>query len=121
MPRTVEEAYRLIANTLLEAARDSWVELTAQCPILNKGCGGVITTQKLKDGGVVHLPLGMSGFDLDEACLFLRKDLLATRGNRIWGLTFTLYPDGTFNIEYDYNKPENFEETDETIEVQLGA
>ena len=31
-------------------------------------------------------------------------------GDRIWGLTFTLYPTGKFNLEYDYNKPENYEE-----------
>jgi len=31
------------------------------------------------------------------------------------GLTFILYPNGKFNIEYDYNKPEGDEETDETI------
>ena len=45
----------------------------------------------------------------------LRDDLLATTGARIWGLTFTLHPEGKFKIEYDYNKPEDYEETDETI------
>lgn len=51
------------------------------------------------------------------AVRFLRDDLLATTGDRIWGLTFTLYPDGKFKIEYDYNKPEGYEETDETISL----
>ncbi len=46
---------------------------------------------------------------------FLHKDVLATTGQHIWGLTFTLYPNGKFNIEYDYNKPEDYEETDEVI------
>jgi hypothetical protein len=50
-----------------------------------------------------------------NAIRFLRDDLLRTTGQRIWGLTFTLYPDGKFNIEYDYNKPEGYEETDEVI------
>lgn len=49
------------------------------------------------------------------AVRFLRDDLLATTGERIWGLTFTLHSDGKFKIEYDYNKPEDYEETDETI------
>jgi hypothetical protein len=30
-------------------------------------------------------------------------------------LTFTLYPNGKFNLEYDYNKPEGYEETDDII------
>ncbi len=50
-----------------------------------------------------------------ESVRFLRDDLLRTTGQRIWGLTFTLYPNGKFNIEYDYNKPEGYEESDEVI------
>ncbi|THF59459.1 antitoxin YezG family protein [Pseudothauera rhizosphaerae] len=50
-----------------------------------------------------------------DAALFLRDTLLKTTGHRIWGLTFTLYPSGKFNIEYDYDKPEGYEETDELI------
>jgi hypothetical protein len=49
--------------------------------------------------------------------VFLRNDLLKTTGQRIWGLTFTLYPDGKFYVEYDYNKPEGYEETDETVDL----
>ena len=33
-------------------------------------------------------------------------------------LTFTLYHDGKFEIEYDYNTPEDYEETDEVITVE---
>lgn len=46
---------------------------------------------------------------------FLRKNLLETTGNRIWGVDFTLFPDGKFNVEYNYNKPDDYEESDETI------
>ena len=52
---------------------------------------------------------------ISDPCLFLRDDLLRTTGQRIWGLTFTLFPDGQFKIEYDYNKPEGYEESDEVI------
>lgn len=50
-----------------------------------------------------------------DAALFLRDDLLKTTEHRIWGLTFTLYSNGKFNIEYNYDKPEGYEETDEII------
>ncbi|MBF7683688.1 hypothetical protein I2F27_10210 [Acinetobacter sp. B5B] len=36
-------------------------------------------------------------------------------GDRIWELTFTLYPDGKFNMKYDYKKPKDYEESEETI------
>lgn len=52
-----------------------------------------------------------------DAAIYLRDDLLRTTGARIWGLTFTLYPTGKFKIEYDYNKPEGYEETGETIDA----
>lgn len=50
-----------------------------------------------------------------DTAIFLRDDLLRTTKQRIWGLTFMLYPTGKFNIEYDYEKPEGYEETDEVI------
>ena len=66
-------------------------------------------------GNEIDIPVGMSIFKIQKAVLFLRGNLLRTTGQRIWGLTFTLYPDGKFKIEYDYNKPEGYEETDEVI------
>lgn len=46
---------------------------------------------------------------------FLGDNLLETTGNRIWGVDFTLFPDGKFNIEYNYNKPDDYEESDDII------
>lgn len=50
-----------------------------------------------------------------DACFFLQSDLMQRTGDRIWGLTFTLYPTGKFEIDYDYNKPEDYDDSDETI------
>lgn len=50
-----------------------------------------------------------------DASLALRNHILNLTGDRIWGLTFTLYPNGKFNIEYDYQKPKDYEELEETI------
>lgn len=61
--------------------------------------------------------LGWPSNNLSEgkAAEFLHDDLLRTKGQRIWGLTLTLYPTGKFNIEYDYEKSESYEKTDEVI------
>lgn len=45
-----------------------------------------------------------------EKCIYLRDEHLRTTGRRIWGLTFTLYPDGKYHIEYDYQKPADYED-----------
>lgn len=50
-----------------------------------------------------------------QSIYYLRDHLINSTGNRIWGLTFTLYPTGKFNIEYDYNQPQGYNETDDII------
>jgi len=50
-----------------------------------------------------------------SALLYIRDQIFAQTGKRIWGLTFTLYPDGKYEIEYDYNVPEGFNEQGEYI------
>ena len=62
---------------------------------------------------------GEEGFN-SQACRaaqYLRDCLLKTTKQKIWGLTFTLFPTGKFKIEYDYNKPEGYEETEDTISL----
>ena len=56
---------------------------------------------------------------LKELC-YIRDQILAETGKRIWGLTFTLYPDGKYEIEYDYNVPEGFNEKGEWIGQEHG-
>jgi hypothetical protein len=54
-----------------------------------------------------------SSIDTASATLYLRDEHLRTTGKRIWGLTFTLYPDGKYDIAYDYNKPEDYDDSGE--------
>lgn len=53
------------------------------------------------------IPVPMEAdFAVSDAAVFLRDDLLASSGERIWRLEFVLQNDGKFNITYDYNAPE---------------
>ena len=54
-------------------------------------------------------------YNIFHSLLFLRDTIFKETGKRIWGLTFTLYPDGKHEIEYDYNVPEGFNEQGEYI------
>ena len=78
-----------------------------------------MSTEEISTDASRHdLELGFeSVFEINDACIFLRDNLLQTTGQRIWGLTFTLWPDGKFKIDYDYDydKPEGYEESDEVI------
>ncbi|WFF39055.1 hypothetical protein LU290_02150 [Moraxella nasibovis] len=50
-----------------------------------------------------------------KSVYYIRDKMLENMGHRIWGLLFTLYPDGKFEIEYDYDKPDDYEESDDII------
>lgn len=116
MIHSVEDAYKVIGNALLaNASASGWRSLFVEAPIWNDGCGGVVTVQIDQNGGSSDLPIGFAIFEIQKAVLYLRRDLLQATGARTWGLTFTLFPDGKFNIEYDYNKPKSLEVTDEVI------
>ncbi len=114
--KNVEEAYQELAKSVLDfVSNREW----------DSGvCCSRIYSQMAKSSwhfvldGIKNAKAtgwGDSKIDAGGAALFLRDDLRRTTGQRIWGLTFTLYPTGKFNIEYDYNKPEGYEETDEVI------
>ena len=53
--------------------------------------------------------------ELYKTIILIRDQILKETGKRIWGLTFTLYPDGRHEIEYDYKIPEGFNEQGEYI------
>lgn len=115
--KTTKDAHAAIADNLLQKiqSHSHWEFLKLTTLILNKNLGGVITTQKLLDGFDLDIPIGRRIFEIQEAILSLRDEHLRTTGRRIWGLTFTLYPDGKFNIKYDYKKPEDYEDSDEVM------
>ncbi|MCG9060154.1 hypothetical protein LH452_14795 [Laribacter hongkongensis] len=113
----IESAYTCLAGAILSFIGESrWDAAGSSTKIYNK----MTTTNYWRrfDGEVTENdrfpPLEIAG-PASEASIFLRDNLLATTGDRIWGLAFTLYPNGKFNIEYDYNKPTDYEETDEVI------
>ena len=116
---TTEQAYEMLGRAVYQfPASRAWDSAFGKFVVLNQMvsaqwglmCDGVV------DQKGASPPRGSIG-DAMDAALFLRDDLLKTTGRRIWGLVFTLYPDGKFNIEYDYNKPEDYEETDETLDL----
>lgn len=115
---SVEDAYFALANYIQAfIGMRKWSEAGCKIGVFEKMAKGSqwLNNENIKDeqGGFETNQNAL--WDGLDAALFLRDNLLATTGQRIWGLTFTLYPDGKFNIEYDYNKPEDYQETDEAI------
>ena len=114
----VENAYEVLAQYILSfVGSRSWDKGICKIGIFEKMAKGeqwlIFNGHKDEKGGFENDQTAIWN-ELDAA-VFLRDDLLKTTGRRIWGLTFTLYPTGKFNIEYDYEKPEDYEESDELI------
>ncbi|AXI83709.1 hypothetical protein FUT69_03710 [Xylella taiwanensis] len=124
--QNVEEAYHAIAEDLMAFPGErAWDEVVGKYEVYPKmvSCRWWL----VKEGCVDRKWIGGS----DEfhsrafaAVLYLKDDLIKSGGDRIWGLTCTIRPNGDlgdefckvkFNIEYDYNKPEDYDESDEFI------
>lgn len=113
----VEKAYEIIATCAqLEAGNVDWESLLVEVKIYFKMAK---ITHWVNQGERKIQGDGSIGFDMSmkqlESILYIRDNLIATTGQRIWGLIFTLLPSGKFNIEYDYNKPDDYDDTDELI------
>ncbi|TMP38344.1 hypothetical protein CWB98_06320 [Pseudoalteromonas rubra] len=104
-----EQAYNIIANVLYAHfyPEEQFDKLEM---VLQIGDGATASNAWRYIGGDKlppvldrEVPLQAS-LDLSKAAFFLRDNLQETTGEQIWGLTFTLYPDSSFNIEYTYEK-----------------
>lgn len=111
---SVEDAYQMLAQTALDFVKSrDWDKAYCRCHIFERMASSVnwLEYKDIEDKKSLGWPA--PGLSASSAALFLRDDLLKTTGQRIWSLTFTLYPNGKFSIEYDYEKPKGYEESDE--------
>ncbi|WP_146744640.1 hypothetical protein [Herbaspirillum rubrisubalbicans] len=117
MINSSEEAYKYIALEILSFIGDrQWESGGAKYEIWNQSIG---TSWWLEFNGVRDetgsFPAREASALASEAVRFLRQEIIKTTGDRIWGVNFSLYPDGKFNVEYDYNKQNGLDESAETI------
>lgn len=108
--RSVEQAHQELKNACLAFIRGRpWDSVTCHAVILNKMAR--ISIYLVHENQIERKRLAWTGASTapEDAVLFLRDDLLNTTGERMWGMTFALYPDGRFNIEFDCNQPKGHE------------
>lgn len=112
-----QEAYYCLANTVMDFVKNRVFDKAfCKCEVYTNM---VSTSCWLEHDGILDeksIDWPDSQLLTDEAVYYLKDLLLQKNNHRIWGLIFTLYPDGKFEIEYDYDKPEDYEETDDTYE-----
>lgn len=117
MFENVESAYQAMATAALDFPQGRpWNAIYGKYGIFNKMISvewGIIRNG-IKDEKGKMPPKETRNLSMDAAH-YLRDHILKTTGERIWGLTFTLYPTGKFNIEYNYNIPSDYEDSDEII------
>ena len=111
----VEDAYQLLAHELMEfVGADEWDICGSHISIYSQ----MTQTSYWRKKAELNIendrvPSFETSGQASDAAIFLRDNLLKNGGKRIWGLAFTLYPNGKFNLEYDYNKPVDYEETED--------
>ncbi len=116
MTNKLEKIYYEIATILYRSIEtEDWDKLKLTTDILQNNCSSLVTSLSISREEKYFQVSFDDVFILNDSLIFLRDQMLKETNERIWGLTFTLYPDGKFEIEYDYKKPEDYEETDEVI------
>lgn len=119
---TPDDVYQKIGALLAEAARSGWTEIRLRTFILNRECSRMVTEQVHAESSRSDIDIEFSRvFEINDACIALRDETLRTTGQRIWGLTFTLYPDGKYDIVYNYNKREDYDDSHEEVTSKDGG
>ena len=112
------QAYRIFVNGLMaHLGNEYWKQMSNHVDIyegMTQSSKVIITIKGDKIDEYRELSNELLLLEHD-ASLFLRNHIFNLTGEKIWGLTFTLYPDGKFEIEYDYDKPKDYEETNDVI------
>ncbi len=100
----VEKAYNLLAEFLVRKIDcNDWDKLTLDLDIGDESVGIECWRYFGSDKDQGH---GSIPFSIKKAAFFLRDDLEHSTGARPWTLTFTLFPDYKFKLDYGYDKPE---------------
>lgn len=117
---TVEDAYALLAEELIDfVGDDQWESAGSDITVIEN------MTQSSywrKSGETVIRNDRFPGLEAagaaSQAALFLRDLMWQSTGHRVWGMAVKVDPSGKFNLVYDYNKPEGYEESSGTITLE---
>ena len=120
MMKSCDDAYHYLAQEVLSFVNErKWDSAGAKYEILNQSIGASwwLEFNGLRDE-TGSFPSRETSALATDAVRFLSRDIVSNDGGRIWGLDFALYPDGKFNIVYEYKKPDGYEDSDATISVE---
>ncbi|HJV74037.1 MAG TPA: hypothetical protein VJ654_07440 [Noviherbaspirillum sp.] len=110
---SIEEAYSSIAaNMKIAAGGESWHRLELHAYIFANMVRSEFMVSFADEVDETKYVKSIIG-----PCTFIRDHLLHTTGRRIWGLTFTLYPDNRFDIAYNYDKPADYDDSEDPISL----
>lgn len=108
--------YQDLANSLLSDINSAnWDKIILTADILVDTASSISFILYDKENDINQEVSFETVFSINDLLIELRNIMLNNTGHRIWGIVFTLYPDGKFEIEYDYNKPEDYEEIDDVM------
>lgn len=111
MNNELSHIYQDLVNSLL-ANIDSihWDKITLTADILVDNASGISFILYDKENEIYQDISFDTVFNINDLLIKLRDVMLNNTGDRIWNIIFTLFPDGKFEIEYNYNKPDDYDE-----------
>ncbi|WP_096087750.1 hypothetical protein [Agaribacterium haliotis] len=109
---TIEDAYRAIARNLVASIGDEeWDEAIDEIRVLDNSCRS--RRWYIRNGEKIPATCDRSieiSSASSKAVMLIRDEISSSSGGRVWGVTFRLYPNGKFGIDFDYEKPDGYME-----------
>lgn len=103
--------YQDLANSLLSDINSAnWDKIILKADILVDNASSISFILYDKENKINQELNFETVFNINDLLIELRNIMLNNTGHRIWGIIFTLFTDGKFEIEYDYNKPADYDE-----------
>ena len=117
--QTVENAYEILALEIIDFLGDLPWESAGAIVAIIEGMTQSTYWRKFENTSYENeqFPNLAAATSASQAILFLRTEMRRTTGHQIWGLSFTIHPDGKFNLDYNYEKPEGYEESNSIISI----
>ncbi|MEZ7911488.1 MAG: hypothetical protein QMB55_06655 [Propionivibrio sp.] len=117
--RSIDEACGELALGIKDFVKDRpWDSASCECRLFHKM---VQSSHWCINGGVKDtrgLDWPDTSIAVGDAATFLCNHILKTTGQRIYGLTFTLYPNGKFTLDYDYERPADYDDSEDSISLE---
>lgn len=113
--KNIEKMYEQLATVLIALAGSDWSTVRVSAPVLRDHCGGIKISSVTNAGEKKWLkPTTQAISIINETFLSIRDELRGRSGTTIWSIDFDLRNDGKMLAKFGYEKPDWYDDPDDS-------